>query len=81
MRFNKKYLGHEDYDPNAASLGKSFYDNYLSLSAISNDKTHNGKPTPQPPSPHNLYCSLFRRSSDRAKTIPSFRTPASKRHT
>jgi hypothetical protein len=31
--FNKKYLGQSDYDPTAASLGKSFYDDYLSLSA------------------------------------------------
>ena len=31
--FNKKYLGHPDYDPKAASLGRTFYDNYLLLSA------------------------------------------------
>ena len=33
--FNKKYLGQPDYDPAAASLGKSFYNEYLSLSAVS----------------------------------------------
>ena len=57
--FNKKYLGHEDYDPNAASLGKSFCDNYLSLAALGNDTTHNGKPPPRLPSPHDLSRSLF----------------------
>ena len=30
--FNKKYLGNPDHDPTVASLGKSFYDRYLSLS-------------------------------------------------
>jgi hypothetical protein len=44
--FNKKYLGHEDYDPNAASLGKSFFDNYISLAAISNDTTINDDTPP-----------------------------------
>ena len=35
--YNKKYLGYADYDPTAASLGKSFYNNYLLLTAIAND--------------------------------------------
>jgi hypothetical protein len=35
--FKKKYLGQADYDPAAASLSKSFYNNYLLLSAIGND--------------------------------------------
>jgi hypothetical protein len=61
--FNKKYLGHVDYDPNAASLGKSFYDNYLSLAAVGNDTTHNGKLPPRPPSPHDPSRSLFGRPS------------------
>jgi hypothetical protein len=29
--YNKKYLGYVDYDPSTASLGKSFYEQYLSL--------------------------------------------------
>jgi hypothetical protein len=57
--FNKKYLGHEDYDPNAASRGKPFYDNYLLLAAVGNDNTYNNNPPPRPPSPRDLYRSLF----------------------
>jgi hypothetical protein len=39
--YNKTYLGYADYDPSAASLGKSFYERYLSLSAIGNDTRAN----------------------------------------
>jgi hypothetical protein len=60
--FNKKYLGHEDSDPNATLLGKSFYDNYLSLAAVGNDTTYKGKPPPRLPTPHDLH-SLFGRPS------------------
>jgi hypothetical protein len=42
--FNKKYLGQSDYDPTAASLGKSFYDAYLSLSPVGNDIRLNTAP-------------------------------------
>jgi hypothetical protein len=60
--FNKKYLGQSDYDPTAASLGKSFYDKYLSLSAVGNDI----RPTtasPRPPSPRDLLRSSFGKTS------------------
>ena len=49
--FNKKYLGHPDYDPKAASLGKTFYDNYLSLSTVGIDIHTNDAHLPRPPSP------------------------------
>jgi hypothetical protein len=61
--FNKKYLGHRDYDPNVALLGKSFYDKYLSLAAVSNDKTYHGIHAQWPPLPRDLYRSLFGRPS------------------
>jgi hypothetical protein len=60
--FNKKYLGQPDYDLAAAFLGKSFYDKYLSLSAVGNDI----RPTtalPQPPSPRVLLRSSFGKPS------------------
>jgi hypothetical protein len=52
--FNKKYLGQSDYDPTVASLGKSFYDEYQSLSAVGNDIHPNTTSSPWPPSPRNL---------------------------
>jgi hypothetical protein len=61
--FNKKYLSQLDYDPAAASLGKSFYDKYLSLSAISNDIHPNATSSPQPPSPRDLLHSSFGKPS------------------
>jgi hypothetical protein len=60
--FNKKYLGQSDYDPAAASLGKLFYNKYLSLSDVGNDI----RPTtasPRPPSPRALLRSAFCRPS------------------
>jgi hypothetical protein len=62
QEFNKKYLGQSDYDPTAASLSKSFYDEYLSLSAVGNDI----RPTtasPWPPSPLDLLRSSFGKPS------------------
>jgi hypothetical protein len=56
--FNKKYLGQSDYDLTAASLGESFYYDYLSLSAVSND-IH----TAWPPTPRNLLRSSFSKLS------------------
>jgi len=61
--FNKKYLGHEDYDPNATLFGKSFFDNYLSLAAVGNDTSNNDDTPPWPPSPCDLSRSLFGRPS------------------
>jgi hypothetical protein len=61
--FNKKYLGHSDYDPKAAFLGKLLYDNYLSLSAISNDICTNDAPSPQPPLLCEILCLSFGRPS------------------
>jgi hypothetical protein len=61
--FNKKYLGQSDYNPTAASLGKSFYDEYLSLSAIGNDIFPNATSSPQPPSPCDLLQSSFGKPS------------------
>jgi hypothetical protein len=61
--FNKKYLGQLDYDPTAASLGKSFYDNYLSLSAVDNDICPNTTSSTQPLLPCNLLCSSFGKPS------------------
>ena len=52
--FIKKYLGHPDYDPKAASLGKAFYDDYLSLSAVGIDIRTNDAHLPRPPSPRVL---------------------------
>jgi hypothetical protein len=61
--FNKKYLGQQDYDPTAASLGKSFYDKYLSLAAIGNDIRPNEKSLPRPPLLRNLLRSSFGKPS------------------
>ena len=60
--FNKKYLGQSDYDPTAASLGKSFYDDYLSLSAVGND-IRSTTTSPRPPSPRVLLRSSFGKPS------------------
>jgi hypothetical protein len=57
--FNKKYLGQSDYNPTAASLGKLFYDDYLSLSAIGNDIHPNATSSAWPPLPCNLLGSSF----------------------
>ena len=57
--FNKKYLGHPDHDTAAASLGKSFYDNYLSLSTIGNDMRTNDTLSPRPPSMRTLLRSSY----------------------
>ena len=59
--YNKKYLGHTDYDTNAAALGKSFYDLYLSYFAVGNDNTTTDIPSHRPPTPHTLLRSSFRR--------------------
>ncbi|KAL3803843.1 hypothetical protein HJC23_004005 [Cyclotella cryptica] len=61
--FNKKYLGHQDFDPTAASLGKSFYDHYLSLSAVGNDTGNTDAPPRRPPVPSTLHRSSFGRPS------------------
>jgi hypothetical protein len=61
--FNKTYLGQSDYDPTAASLGKSFYDDYLSLSAVSNDIRPNATSSARPPQPCDLLCSSFGKPS------------------
>ena len=61
--FNKKYLGHPDHDPTAASLGKSFYDRYLSLSTVGNDTRANDAPPQRPPAPRTLLRSSFGRPS------------------
>jgi hypothetical protein len=66
--FNKKYLGQLDYDPAAASLGKSFYDEYLLLSAVSNDIRPNATSLPQPMSLRNL----LRSSSGKLSASHSF---------
>jgi hypothetical protein len=59
--FNKKYLIHVDYGPTTASLGNSFYDCYLLLSAISNDDTcATGSAPHQLPMPCKLLCLSFR---------------------
>ena len=60
--FNKKYLGQSDYDPTAASLGKSFYDDYLSLSAVGND-IRSTTTSPRPPPPRILLHSSFGKPS------------------
>jgi hypothetical protein len=61
--FNKKYLGHSEYDHMAASLSKSFYNNYLSLSAIGNDIRTNDTPSARPPSLRDLLRSSFGKPS------------------
>ena len=61
--FNKKYLGNPDHDPTVASLGKSFYDRYLSLSAVGNDTRANDAPPQRPPAPRTLLRSSFGRPS------------------
>ena len=61
--YNKKYLGHTDYDTNAAALGKSFYDLYLSYFAVGNDNTTTDIPSHRPPTPHTLLRSSFGRPS------------------
>ncbi len=60
--FNKKYLGQSDYDPTAATLGKSFYDKYLSLSAVGND-IRSTTASPRPLSPRVLLRSSFGKPS------------------
>jgi hypothetical protein len=57
--FNKKYLGQSEYDPTAASLGKSFYEDYLWLSAVGNDIRPNTTSSARPLSPHDLLRSSF----------------------
>jgi hypothetical protein len=61
--FNKKYLGQSKYDPTAASLGKSFYDDYLSLSAASTDIRPSTTSSTRPPSLHDLLRSSFGKPS------------------
>ena len=56
--YNKKHLGYADYDPSAASLGKSFYKNYLLLSAIGNDIYANDMAHTIPGSPPSLNALL-----------------------
>ena len=60
--YNKKYLVKSEYDPTAASLGKSFHDEYLSLSAVGND-IHPTTASPRPPLPHGLLRSSFGKPS------------------
>ena len=62
--YNMKYLGYADYDPSAASLGKLFYERYLSLSAISNDNRANDASSRTPPLPHDLLRKYFGRPSN-----------------
>jgi hypothetical protein len=62
QEFNKKYLGQSDYDPTAASLGKSFYNEYLLLSAVGNDIRFTTVLS-QPPSPCDLLRSSFGKPS------------------
>ena len=61
--FNKKYLGNPDHDPTVASLGKSFYDRYLSLSAVGNDTRANDAPPTTRPPPSTLLRNTFGRPS------------------
>ncbi len=67
--YNKKYLGYVDYNPSAASLGKSFYERYLSLSLPS--------AMTSAPMTHPLARHLFRVNCSegplgaQATTIPS----------
>jgi hypothetical protein len=58
--FNKSQ---SEYNPTAASLGKLFYDNYLSLSAIDNDIRPNATSSARPPSQHALLHSSFGKPS------------------
>jgi hypothetical protein len=44
QEYNKKYLRYADYNHSAGSLSKSFYNNYLALSAIGNDTCANDVP-------------------------------------
>ena len=79
--YNKKYLGYADYDPTAASLGKSFYDNYLLLTAIGNDisnKDSTSKTLVAPPSANALLRGTFGRPS---KITHSTKKHALKPHT
>ena len=55
--------GQLEFDPTAASLGKLFHDNYLSLSAVGNDICTNDTPSARPPSLRNLLRSSFGRLS------------------
>jgi hypothetical protein len=61
--FNKKYLGHSDYDPTTASLGELFYDAYLLLSPVGNDIRHHTTLSPRPPTPRDLLRSSFGKPS------------------
>jgi hypothetical protein len=63
LELNIKYLGQSDYDSTAASLGKSFYDDYLLLSAIGNDIHTNATSSAWPPSPRDLLRSSFGKPS------------------
>jgi hypothetical protein len=56
---NKKYLGQSGYDPTAASLGKWFYNDYLSLSAVCNDIRPSTTSSAWSPLQHNLLHSSF----------------------
>lgn len=76
--FNKKYVGHPDYDPTAASLGKSFYaaiSGSLPLAMTPAPMTHlkNG------PLCHAHCCGCP--SGAPAPTTPSTKTLVSRRHT
>ena len=62
--YNTKYLSYTDYDPSAASLGKLFYEHYLSLSAVGNDTRANDASSRMPPLPHNLLRKYFGRPSN-----------------
>jgi hypothetical protein len=74
--FNKKYLSQSDYDPTTASLGKSFYDAYLSLSAVGNDICPNATSSPRPPLPRDLLHSSFGKPSASHSFVqdPCFKT-------
>jgi hypothetical protein len=61
--FNKKYLGQSDYEPTVASLGKSFYYDYLSLLTIGNDIRTTAASSPRPPTLGDLLCSSFGKPS------------------
>ena len=64
--FNHKYFGYADYNPSAAALGQSFFDEYLSLATIGNyisTTRKNGTQLVSPPSPTAFIRGSFGRPS------------------
>ena len=79
--YNKKYLRYADYDPTAASLGKSFYNDYLRLKTVGNDINYNNS-TSNTLLCHPLPTHCFAAPSDApAKTMFSTKKHALKPHT